>query len=251
MAPMPPLLAGRTVAVLGSSQGLGRAVAAACAASGAEVLGIDSTPVFDDLAAFYRFDPADPLAMDAVAAALPEGLDGLALFPAQPAGVAALGPALAAPKQLAALVAPRMAPGGAVVVRAAPRTGDWAGALGLVRAAMALRPGAEAGFAATWDMAREPSRAAQAVGWGMLAFAMAQAWAWPGVRINALVPAAPDGRLTPQVSAARGLDAAEGPALAAQAAVFLLCPLSAGLTGAVLAADGGLSARIQTSLEGL
>jgi enoyl-[acyl-carrier-protein] reductase (NADH) len=38
---------------------------------------------------------------------------------------------------------------------------------------------------------------------------------------------------------------------AAQAAVFMFSALAAGMTGSALAADGGLSAETQTSLEGL
>ena len=229
MAAMPPLLAGRKVAVLGSARGLGHAVATACDAAGAEVLGIDSEPVFDHLSAFFRIEADDPLGMDAVAAALPEGLDGLALMPQ-----GGLGPALAAPKRLAALVAPRMAPGGAIVARAAPITGDWPASLALIRAAAALRPGDEAAFAERWHLAQEPALIDRAVGWGMLAFVLAQHARWPGLRVNALTT-----------------DPLADPQEAALAAVFLLSPLSVGLSGANLAADGGRSARIQTSLEGL
>ncbi len=229
MAPVPSLLAGRKIAVLGSSRGLGAAVAAACASAGAEVLGIDDSPVFDNLSAFYRIDTADPLAIDAVAAALPDGLDGLALFPA-----GGLGPALAAPKRLLALMAPRIAHGGAIVTRAAPVTGDWHTSLALTRAAAALKPGDEGAFAATWSLSKEPALEARAIGWGMLAFTLARHARWPSIRVNALTT-----------------DPLVDPHPAALAAVFLLSPLSAGLSGANLAADGGVSARIQTSLDGL
>lgn len=229
MQALPPLLAGRKVAVLGSAWSLGRAVAQACEGAGAEVLGIDSEPVFDHVSAFYRYDAADPLAMDAVAAALPEGLDGLALLPQ-----GGLGPALAAPKRLAALVAPRMAQGGAIVAQAAPVTGDWQASLALTRAAAALRLGDEGAFAAQWSLAQEPALEARAIGWGMLAFVLAQHARWPGIRLNALTT-----------------DPMTDPNPAAMAAVFLLSPLSLGLSGANLAADGGRSARSQTSLDGL
>jgi|JI8StandDraft_2_1071088.scaffolds.fasta_scaffold02792_3 hypothetical protein len=229
MQAMPPLLAGRKVAVLGSARGLGRAVAAACEGAGAEVLGIDSEAVFDHVSAFYRFDAGDPLAMDAVAAALPEGLDGLALLPQ-----GGLGAALAAPKRLAGLIAPRMAQGGAIVAQAAPVTGDWPASLGLIRAAAALRPGDEAAFADRWHLAQEPALESRAIGWGMLAFVLAHHARWPGIRLNAL-----------------STDPLADPHPAALAAVFLLGPLSAALNGAHLAADGGRSARIQTSLDGL
>lgn len=229
MDALPPLLAGRKVAVLGSARGLGRAVAAACEEAGAEVHGIDDTAVFDHVTAFYRFDADDPLAMDAVAAALPDGLDGLALLP-----MGGLGTALAASKRLTGLMAPRMAQGGTIVARAAPVTGDWSASLALTRAAAALRPGDEAAFAARWSLGHEPALTDRAIGWGMLAFVLSHHARWPGIRLNALTTA-------PMTD----------PSSAALVAVFLLSPLSVGLSGANLAADGGLSARTQTSLDGL
>jgi len=253
MGAMLPLLHGRRIAVLGSASGLGLAVAAACAAAGAEVLGIDAEARFDHLAELYRADPTDPGAMDAVAAALPEGLDGLALFPALPEGTPALqlAHALAAPRRLADLLAPRLARGASIVVRGAATGTDRDTHLGAIRAGAALRAGDAAGFAARWGLNAEPARTPRVIGWAMHGWALANAHKWPGVRINTLIPAAPDGRLPPQASALCGLDAAEGAALAARACVFLLSDLSQGLTGACLAADGGVSAQMQTRLEGL
>lgn len=253
MQTLPPLLTGRRIAVLGSASGLGLAVAAACNGAGAEVLGIDSVARFDHVTTFYKTEPGDPLAMDAVAGALPDGLDGLALFPAMGDGTDGLAAALAAPKRLAELMAPRMAQRGAIVACAAPVTGAWGASLGLIRAAAALRPGDEAEFAVRWSIAVEPALGARAIGWGMLAWVMAHRWTWAaqGIRVNALTPAEPNGFLPPAIAAARGLDAADGPRLVAQAALFLLSSLSEGVTGANLAADGGASAQTQTSLEGL
>jgi NAD(P)-dependent dehydrogenase (short-subunit alcohol dehydrogenase family) len=253
MTDAPSLLRGKRIAVLGSGSGLGLAVAAEAEAAGAEVLGICGTARFDHLAELYRFDPTDPGAMNAVAQALPEGLDGLALFPGLPdaAPGAVLEAALAMPRRLAEALAPRMAPGAAIVARAAPVDGAWHKSLGMIRAGASLRPGQGAGFAARWGLDVEPVLAPWVAGWSMLAWTLSRAAAWPGLRVNAVTPAAPDGQLPPAAVAASGIDAAEGPRLAARAAVFLLSDLAQGLTGANLAADGGVSARIQTRLEGL
>lgn len=253
MQAMPPLLTGRKIVVLGSSRGLGLTVSAACAAAGAEVLGVDDVARFDHLAELYRTDPGDPAAMDAVAAALPDAIDGLALVPAvtDSAPAVQLAQALAAPLRLAALIAPRLAPGAAVVVRGAPPATDRPASLAAIRAGIALRAGDSAGYAERWGLTAEPTRTPRLIGWAMQAWAMAHAHAWPGVRVNALIPATPDGRLPPALVAATGTEAAHGAKLAARAALFLLSDLSQGLTGAALAADGGLSARMQTRLEGL
>lgn len=248
----PTLLMGRRIAVLGSGSGLGLAVARAAEAAGAEVLGIDPDPAFAHVAELYRADPGDGAAMEAVAAALPEGLDGLALFPdlsGDPARVLAQG--VMGPRLLAEALAPRLAPGAAIVARAAPATPERTQALPMIRAALALRPDGLAPFPARWGLDAEPGKALALAGWAMAAWVMARAHAWPGLRVNAVAPAAPDGRLPPALAARMGRPEAEGAEIAARATLFLLSGPAQGLTGAVLAADGGLQAQIQTSLEGL
>jgi len=248
----PTLLQGRRIVVLGSASGLGRAVARACEVAGAEVLGVDGAAVFDHLAALYRTDLTDPAAMDAVATALPEGIDGLALFPAleglAPAQTLAQG--LLAPRHLTEALAHKLVPGGAIVARAAPPHAAWAASLAQVRAAAALRRDDLDAFVTRWGLDAEPTLAPRLVGWGMLAWVMANRWTWSaqGLRVNALTPASSDGHLPPAVSVHTTADGAD---IVARAAVFLLSGLSQGLTGANLAADGGLSAQIQTRLEGL
>lgn len=251
----PALLSGKRIAVLGSASGLGLAVARALDAAGAEVHGIDDERGFEGVAAFYRADLTDADAIAATAHALPEGLDGLALFPALPGGGPrdVLAHGLLAPRLLAASLAPRLGHGAAIVLRGAPVTGHWADCLPETRAAMALRHDGVERFVAQWGLALDPARTARTVGWALAGFAMAQRWAWAGqgVRINALSPASPDGRLPPEIVAATGQEAAAGPHHAASAALFLLSDLSRGLTGAVLAADGGLSAQTMCRLDGL
>ena len=252
LAPLPPILSGRRIAVLGSAAGLGLAVAQAAEAAGAEVHGIDEARRFDALTALYRAELTDPDALEAAAAALPDGLDGLALFPEGDADPArCLARTLLAPRHLAEALAPRLAPGAAIVLRGAPPHESWGERLGETRAAMALRHGDVAGFVARWGLAAEPVRAARTAGWALAAWAMANRWRWPGLRINTLTPAAPDGRLPPAIAAARGQETGEGPAQAAMAAVFLLSGLSAGMTGANLAVDGGQTAQILSRIDGL
>lgn len=243
-----PVLAGRRVAILGHAAGLGRAVAQAATAAGAKVHGIDNEQVFDNVAALYRGNLTDPAALDAIAAALPDGLDGLALFPAPATGKRALVENLLAPKRLVLAMAPRLAPGAAIVVQSAPPHATWPRSLALVRAAASLRWDDADGFFTRWGLDAEPSLAPRIAGWGLLAWAMAHRWHWPGIRVNALTTALPDGRLPPPIAVHAGSDSAQGAALAA---LFLLSPLSQGLTGANIAADGGLSAQITTRLDGL
>lgn len=255
LASTPLLLRGRRVVVLGSGSGLGRAVALAAEGAGAEVLGVDDVLAFEGLTAFYRAELTDPAALDAAVAALPEGIDALALFPDPGAGdpVRVLARALLAPRHLARALAPKLATGAAIIARAAPPHAAWAASLAETRAAAALHWDDVAGFVSRWGLDAEPARAPRTAGWGMLAWVMANRWAWAGrgIRVNALTPAAPDGRLPPEIAAARALQAGAGTIQAANAALFLMSDLSTGLTGANLAADGGLSARITTQLDGL
>lgn len=252
LAAIPPtLLSGRRVAVLGSGGGLGRALAMAARAAGAEVLGLDARAAFDGIDALYRFDPADPEAGAALAAALPDGLDALALLPdltgLDPAATLAQGVAL--PVALAEALAPRLAPGAAILARAAP--GDRTAHMAAIRAARSLRPADAAAFADRWGLLAEPARAPRLAGWAMGAWALARATAWPGLRVNTIAPATPDGRLAPTAATALGLTESDGAAIAARAALFLISPLAQGLTGACLAADGGQAAQLQSVHEGL
>lgn len=255
-AMLPPLLTGRRVAVMGSASGLGLAVARAAEAAGAEVIGIDDRRGFEAVSALVLADLHDPGALDAAAAQLPDDLDALALFPDPGQGGPAqvLARALVAPRHLAQALAPRMAPGGAIVLRGAPPHAARSARLAEVRAAMALRHGDADGFAARWGLDAEPGRTLSTVGWALQSWAMAKcrAWADRGIRLNAVLPATPDGLLPPAVVAAgRSGGAQAGTEAAARAALFLMSPLSAGITGATLAADFGLSATISTSLDGL
>jgi NAD(P)-dependent dehydrogenase (short-subunit alcohol dehydrogenase family) len=250
-----PLLTGKRVLVLGSGSGLGRAVALAAEAAGAEVLGLDDRKSFDGVSALYRADLTDPAALEAAVAALPDGIDALALLPDPGEGgpETVLARALLAPRHLAEALAPRLAANASIVARAAPPGAGWAAALSETRAAMALRWDDLPGFVARWGLNAEPARALRTAGWGMLAWVMAQRLRGAGrsLRLNAITPAAPDGRLPPAAVAASGQDAAAGTAQAAAAALFLMSDLARGLTGANIAADGGLSARITSSLDGL
>lgn len=256
LANIPPLLlAGKRVVVLGSGSGLGQAVARYAQAAGADVLGVDDRKVFDGLTALYHADLNDPAALDAAAHALPDGIDALALLPDAGTGgpEQTLTRALLAPRHLAQALAPKLAHGAAVLARAAPPHATWQAQLGETRAAASLRWDDLDGFVTRWGLRAEPDRAARTAGWAMQAWVMAHCnrWADRAIRLNALTPASHDGRLPPDIVAASGQDAASGTDTAARAALFLLSDLSQGLTGANLAADGGLSARIMTSLHGL
>lgn len=256
LAMVPPLLlAGKRVVVLGSGSGLGRAVALHAECAGAEVLGVDDRKLFDGLAALYHTDLHDPAALDAAAAALPDDIDALALLadPGTGGPEQVLARRLLAPRHLAQALAPKLAHGAAVLACAAPPHSTWHAKLGETRAAMALRWDDLGGFVARWGLLAEPDRADRTAGWAMQAWVMAQRnrWADRNIRLNALTPASHDGRLPPDIVAEGGQDAASGTDTAARAALFLLSDLSQGLAGANLAADGGLCARIMTSLDGL
>ena len=99
----------------------------------------------------------------------------------------------------------------------------------------------------------EPALTPRLIAWAMEAWVMQHRWSWApqGPRTACLVTASLDGRLPPHIAAARGLEAGMGQHQAAQEAVFMFSALAAGMTGSSLAADGGLSAETQTSLEGL
>lgn len=238
------LLTGKRIAVLGSNKGLGLAVARDLAGEGASVIGIDADPVYDHLDTFLRADPRAAGLMADVAAALPEGLDGLALFPALAGDVAeVIAQGITAPLTLARALAPRMAAGAAIVTRAYGPHAERAGHQGAVRAALSLRAGGEAGFAKLWNLQAEPIWAPRIAGWANLAFAQS---ATLGPRVNAVTPARPDGHFDEGAMPT----AQSGPEVVAQAVTYLLSDRARGVTGANLAVDGGRSARIEATLLG-
>lgn len=243
-----PLLAGRTVVVTGSAAGPGLAAARAFAAMGAEVLGVDAQEGFAHVEAFYRADLADPAAVDALAAALPAGVHGLAHFAAPPPGAGpetALALGLIAPRRLTAALAPRMAEGGAVVALGEAPGPGWDKALAAIRAAAALQPDDLPGFVARWGLQAEPALAPRLARRAITAWILAHRWSWAakGLRLNALCPGGPHPALPPGA-------AATDDDLAA-AAAFLLSDLARGLRGTALPVDGGLHAHTLSTLQGL
>lgn len=254
-ATAPGLLRAKRIAVLGSARGLGLAVAQAAEAAGAEVHGIDNERRFEGLAAFYQADISDASALSAVAAALPEGLNGLVACPdldaLAPKETLVLG--LLAPRVLSEAVAPRMAQGASLVLRGAPLTPQWTEHLSEIRAAMALRHEDAGEFVTRWGLHLDPARTVRTVGWGLLAWVMAHRWrhAARDIRMNVFSPASPNGRLPPEIVSARSHDAATGITDAAQAALFLLSDMSRGMTGANLAVDGGMSAQALCRADGI
>lgn len=221
-------LEGRTIVVTGVAGPMGAACARALDAMGAAVIGVDGERVFDHCTTFLRADLADAEAVDAVAAALPEGVAGLVCLDwPEGAGMADfLARALVAPKRLAGAV--RLAPGAGVAVLGAPvhLWGDRA----RVRAAAALEAGDEAGFVARWGLAAEPAGVPALVRAGLAAWAMGAAAR--RMRANAVAPGA-------------------DPAAAGAAAAWLMAPLADAVAGAVIAADGGVAARRLAAAEGI
>lgn len=235
---------GKRIAVLGSNSGLGLAVARDLALAGASVIGIDAHPVYDHLDSFLRADPRAAGLMVDVAAALPEGLDGLALFPRLEGGVAeVIAQGITAPLTLARALAPRMGAGAVIVTRAYGPHAERGRHQAAVRAALALRAGGEADFATLWNLQAEPVWAPRIAGWANLAFVQRQGL---GPRLNAVTPARPDGHF----DALAHPVAQSGPEVVAQAVTYLLSDRARGVTGANLAVDGGRSARIEAALLG-
>ncbi|KFF47634.1 3-alpha-hydroxysteroid dehydrogenase [Gammaproteobacteria bacterium MFB021] len=71
-------LYGKTLVVTGVASGIGNEVARLARFHGARVIGVDRHPVDMTLDAFHQADLSDPQAIDALVAALPARLDGLA-----------------------------------------------------------------------------------------------------------------------------------------------------------------------------
>lgn len=147
MNPYHPLfsLSGKTIAVTGSASGIGAETAALIRAMGGRVIGLDITGRTGNVDDFLPLDLADDHAVDAAAARLPQGLDGLCNIAGLPPRGDS-GPVLKVnflgTRRFTLAALPRLKDGASIVNVASMAGFKWRGGMARVHAGLALDDGA-------------------------------------------------------------------------------------------------------------
>lgn len=260
------MLFGKTVAITGVASGIGRRTAELAAQMGADVIGIDRNPPAQETGAFLQGDLSSAQGVQALAQALPDGIDAL-LNIAGVSGNTGAAPTLAINfyglRALSLALAPRMRPGGAIVSVASIAGYGWRGNLDRARALV----GAE-GFPDTARLAADlgvPDEAGYPVSkealilWTQIA-AFQPAFRDRGIRVNSVSPGPVETPILTQFREVLGearvnsdvtrVGRAGTPGDIAPVVLFLASDGARWINGANIAADGGLEASVNAETMG-
>lgn len=260
------MLFGKTVAITGVASGIGRRTAELAAQMGADVIGIDRNPPAQETGAFLQGDLSSAQGVQALAQALPDGIDAL-LNIAGVSGNTGAAPTLAINfyglRALSLALAPRMRPGGAIVSVASIAGYGWRGNLDRARALVAAE-----GFPDTARLAADlgvPDEAGYPVSkealilWTQIA-AFQPAFRDRGIRVNSVSPGPVETPILTQFREVLGearvnsdvtrVGRAGTPGDIAPVVLFLASDGARWINGANIAADGGLEAAVNTETMG-
>lgn len=260
------MLFGKTVAITGVASGIGRRTAELAAQMGADVIGIDRNPPAQETGAFLQGDLSSAQGVQALAQALPDGIDAL-LNIAGVSGNTGAAPTLAINfyglRALSLALAPRMRPGGAIVSVASIAGYGWRGNLDRARALVAAE-----GFPDTARLAADlgvPDEAGYPVSkealilWTQIA-AFQPAFRDRGIRVNSVSPGPVETPILTQFREVLGearvnsdvtrVGRAGTPGDIAPVVLFLASDGARWINGANIAADGGLEASVNAETMG-
>jgi len=262
---MKDLLQGKRIVVTGSASGIGLETARLLTAQGAEVLGVDLTKSFDHVEEFYRADLGDKRTIQALADALPDGIDGLVnnagLPPTKPAEKL-LAINLVAPKYLTNILIPKLNDNASIVNVASLAGIGWPQAIEAIRASEMLDFDGIPDFIQHWGVGNEGGRSYFFTKEAIIAWTMQNRWTWRdrGIRMNAVSPGPVDTPILGDFLATLGARAEEDARIMdrpghatdiAPVIAFLLSDLSAWIRGTNIPADGGMSSNILCEMHKL
>ncbi|RMF38829.1 MAG: SDR family oxidoreductase [Alphaproteobacteria bacterium] len=259
------MLAGRTILVTGCASGIGRETAGTIRRLGGRVVGVDrneATGIVDD---FVRGDLSTREGVDALVAALPHGLNGLAniagLPPTAPAAeVVAVN--LVGLKYFTEQMIDRLADGAAIVNLASLAGFGWPQAVGQIRAAAELDFDGIDAFIAAHGITNEGGRSYFFTKEALVVWTMQNRWTWRdrGIRMNAVSPGPVETPILPDFMKTLGERAAENrrvmdrpgrPDDIAPVVAFLMSDMAKWIRGANIPVDGGMSAHFLCGMHGL
>ncbi len=254
---------GSTIIVTGAASGIGQETANELRRRGATVIGVDRNPA-TSVDRFFEVDLLDPLAIDDLAAALPDGAAGLCNI----AGVAPTRPPAEVLRvntlaliRLTSLLVPKLTDGASVVNLASMAGNGWRDHLDEVQELLSTpwdaidpfvdRNGLDEG-ARSYFLSKE----------AVIVWTMQNRWTWRdrGVRMNCVSPGPVDTPILPDFIEMLGDRAQESirnmerhgtPRDVAPVVAFLLSDDAAWFRGANLTPDGGMGAHLALKRYGL
>ncbi|MDP1533804.1 MAG: SDR family oxidoreductase, partial [Rubrivivax sp.] len=213
----------------------------------------------------YRADLADPRMIQALIAALPDGVNGIANVAGLPPTAT---PELVLKVNLVGLKAftlgmiPKLADGAAIVNLASLAGFGWAAQVPAIQASAELDFDGVADFVRTHDAGAEGGRSYFFSKEALVAWTLQNRWTWRerGIRMNAVSPGPVDTPILADFIETLGARAEEDmrvmdrpgrPADIAPVVAFLLSDLSGWIRGSNIPVDGGMSSHILSNLHGL
>ncbi|WP_424988855.1 coniferyl-alcohol dehydrogenase [Microbulbifer sp. S227A] len=257
---------GKTYVVTGAASGIGAETARILRGAGATVIGVDRNPAAG-VDRFHQVDLSDPAAIDALIAALPSGIDGLANIagvpPTLPAGTV-LRVNLFGLQRLTLGLIPKLADGASIANLASLAGFGWAGALEQVKAALALSLGDDIeAFCEDQGLnAAEGGRSYFLGKEALVVWTMQNRWTWRArdITMNCISPGPVDTPILGDFVQTLGdraeedmkvMDRAGTPQDVAPVVAFALGKEAKWFRGANLTVDGGMSGHILSNIHGL
>lgn len=261
---MKELLKGKRIVVTGSGSGIGLETSKLLAEQGAEVLGVDVNKGFEHVEEFYRADLGDRRTIDALADALPDGIDGLVnnagLPPTRPAEQL-LAVNLIGLKHLTLRLVPKMNDSASIVNVASLAGIGWPDSVEAIRASEELDFAGIPDFVRQWNVGSEGGRSYFFSKEALIVWTMRNRWTWRdrGIRMNSVSPGPVNtpilGDFLETLGAraeedAKVMDRPGEPTDIAPVIAFLLSDLSGWIRGTNIPADGGMFSNILCGKHG-
>ncbi|MGR3660996.1 MAG: coniferyl-alcohol dehydrogenase [Paracoccaceae bacterium] len=254
---------GKTYIVTGVASGIGAETCKVLKSQGARVIGIDrnKTDVADE---FFQADLSDPASIDALVAALPSGVNGLANI----AGVPPTAPAeavlnvnLIGLRRLTMGLVPKLADNASIVNLASLAGFGWANAVDQCKAALELNFDSDlAAFADANDLRAPGGRSYFLSKEALVVWTMQNRWTWRdrNINMNCVSPGPVDTPILADFLETLGKRAEEdmkvmdrpgAPQDVAPVVSFALSEGAKWFRGANLTVDGGMSSHILSNIH--